>query len=547
MHHAFGHHLRQRYINSSSLFAYLPVNHSYDSVYVRSTDVKRCLMSVESLISRLYPNTYIPIHTVDVSEELLLQSVDHCPSYTVSYNTTNDQFDVLIAADTNYTEVVQRIVSWSGWKSSDFDAANLVMNAYDVYQCSEFVFPPLFDTIDENGTAIEPDFPGRTDYDWLFRPLPHTQAEGGLPFIIDLNNRLTCAQYAPNGPNDPRGTSIGWPIAFEFLTNLRTAATQHMNGGQQSISPALSLYSAHDETLVALWVGMGLLTPASPMNLPDFAASITMELRPPLATATTAVSGVSTDDYVISMKIGAPVGQWLSWTYNMTDVLIPCGTDSNDGSVVMLPNCTIAAFEAYIRSLNGAPGGCCMRVDQFFNEQCDNYTTPTSAMSSDCQLYRKWCPVSSCGVGQYLNEAVVSWSDNTIEDTSQQSCQSLTVISYELSENQRALWLAVGGSVMCGVWIIGLLIYCCMCREKDSGGGYRRSSFESGITGGAGGGGGSGGSACVCRCCGIDCCGSSALNTKINAYDGGGGKDYNNLPSSNSPPLPPITTVPVDG
>ena len=52
------------------------------------------------------------------------------------------------------------------------------------------------------------------------------------------------------------------------------------------------------------------------------------------------------------------------------------------------------------------------------------------------------------------------------EQLNTQVCQGM--INTELSADQRAMWLAVGGGVMAGVFCIGMLVYCCCWREKPS-------------------------------------------------------------------------------
>ncbi len=67
MHKAFGRFLRETYVMGAANgnpqpLAYLPYNYSYSTLNIRSTDVDRCLMSVTSLLSELYPG--IPVCTV---------------------------------------------------------------------------------------------------------------------------------------------------------------------------------------------------------------------------------------------------------------------------------------------------------------------------------------------------------------------------------------------------------------------------------------------------------------------------------------------------
>ncbi len=92
------------------------------------------------------------------------------------------------------------------------------------------------------------------------------------------------------GPSDPRGT-VGWALMAELLAKFQSYA-------RPSPPPQLQLYSAHDTTLVALWSALGLLSPDSRMNTPDFAQSVVFELRPPPVITT------QPGAYLISMKVG---------------------------------------------------------------------------------------------------------------------------------------------------------------------------------------------------------------------------------------------------
>lgn len=66
---ALGKELRTIYVNQTHL---LPSAYEPETMYVRSTDTKRTIESAISILSGLYPQTKIPVHTVPISKDTLL-------------------------------------------------------------------------------------------------------------------------------------------------------------------------------------------------------------------------------------------------------------------------------------------------------------------------------------------------------------------------------------------------------------------------------------------------------------------------------------------
>lgn len=66
---ALGKELRNIYVNQTHL---LPDKYAPETMYIRSTDTKRTIESANSILSGLYPQTKIPVHTVPISEDTLL-------------------------------------------------------------------------------------------------------------------------------------------------------------------------------------------------------------------------------------------------------------------------------------------------------------------------------------------------------------------------------------------------------------------------------------------------------------------------------------------
>ena len=83
---SLGNELRKKYIQQLHL---VHPTYQKQDLYVRSSDVDRCLMSAQHLLQGLYPTSSTspstallpPVHTVPQSEEYLLKGYEHCHRY----------------------------------------------------------------------------------------------------------------------------------------------------------------------------------------------------------------------------------------------------------------------------------------------------------------------------------------------------------------------------------------------------------------------------------------------------------------------------------
>lgn len=87
-HFELGKYIRRRYTN------FLGEKYSSDEVYIRSSDMDRCIMSAQANLAGLYPPRGeqiwepllfwqpVPIHTVPMSEDELLYTFDNCERHT---------------------------------------------------------------------------------------------------------------------------------------------------------------------------------------------------------------------------------------------------------------------------------------------------------------------------------------------------------------------------------------------------------------------------------------------------------------------------------
>lgn len=95
------------------------------------------------------------------------------------------------------------------------------------------------------------------------------------PYLLDnfalmkaFNKKLYWAYWADQNSADLRG-----PVGGELS---RTIAR---NFNASSSSTKLTIYSAHDTTLISLYAALGILQPDSEMLYPYYASSVVFEVR----------------------------------------------------------------------------------------------------------------------------------------------------------------------------------------------------------------------------------------------------------------------------
>ncbi len=55
--------------------------------------------------------------------------VDHNPAYNIEYPAVFAEWDQILS-QSNYTEMINNILMWTGWTAGTFDNANLMWNVY---------------------------------------------------------------------------------------------------------------------------------------------------------------------------------------------------------------------------------------------------------------------------------------------------------------------------------------------------------------------------------------------------------------------------------
>jgi hypothetical protein len=113
---------------------FLPSTHPSDHLYVRSTDVNRCLISVTELLKTFYPSDSIPIHTIPEESDRLLQPTDKCMSYVLNYPTIIHSMET--TSNQLFTSnMIETMKQAAGWK--DIKTSNLITITHDNLICQK--------------------------------------------------------------------------------------------------------------------------------------------------------------------------------------------------------------------------------------------------------------------------------------------------------------------------------------------------------------------------------------------------------------------------
>lgn len=396
-HEAFGRKLRATYIPNSNSF--LPTSApGSDIVYVRSTDVDRCLISAQSLLQGLWPGSRIPIHTILEDTEALLQPSDKCPAYKSNHPAVINRWSRrAIQEIPHILEKLKTITGFSligdnGTKDKttiEVRAGNLISHAVDNTACA------------------------------LTQGLPLDQYFSAdiIATLTNFTKQMYFEQYGMNysGTTDDTIDSRG-PSGAQLIQLLR----QNFEDKTTSLAPnspplrRLSIFSAHDTTLIALASSLGLLRSVNDHLLPPFAASMIFELR--------RKKDVHGDyDYYINMLYGQPkptsdtadLDTADGWEYQIEPMPINCQT-ATSSAPTLSKQCLFNDWSDYVHRTNPTPTptqGCCIRSSGFYEFGCDNYTKPYTELPSECRMYRRICPISSCASNQVMNTATMTCSD----------------------------------------------------------------------------------------------------------------------------------------
>ncbi len=111
------------------------------------------------------------------------------------------------------------------------------------------------------------------------------------------------------------------------------------------------------------------------------------------------------DSYFVNMLYGQPHLVDDAWTYRTHAIAFPC--PESDDSSAPHPHTYQCPFTLFARIATTTPSstyshaGCCIRDDaSYAKHACDAYETPYASLPSECQLWRRTCPQTSCAAGQ---------------------------------------------------------------------------------------------------------------------------------------------------
>jgi len=360
-HKAFGRFLRNKYITEPD-GSFIPSHYDNRKVYVRSTDVDRTLMSVNALFSELYPGAVFPTHTVPAGQDILLQPGDRCPSYAVAQGFVVDDANDR-AVDTFTQQLIDVFAFESGWiDDKSMGPAHIVDWAHDNIVCMR-----------ANNISVPPNL------------------DANFARLQSFTRELFHEMFGERNGNDPRGPTGG-------------ELTRHLAETFQSdkIVP-LSVYSAHDTTLIALYAALGLLgdNKQHPILLPPYASSAIIEVRKKADG-----SRYATMQYGEPVRVnGFPSDSPDGWSYATAPQELVCPSPK--------AQCPIDDLVKFIYKKApefGTDSYCCLRESSFERAGCDKYDSPFEALPTSCQLYRRFCPAVACDAGHVVSARTLTCS-----------------------------------------------------------------------------------------------------------------------------------------
>ncbi|KAI8070403.1 histidine phosphatase superfamily [Gongronella butleri] len=258
-HKALGSHLRDVYVDKTGL---LPKNYKDGALYLRTTSVWRTKESAQSVLQGLYPPEAVPLRSPPV------------PMYTMAGEDTMSPVPTYCPALAAMTEQMATEDAWVAFNASQSDFTTRVGPILG-YPASEFgwqAFGAYFDILSSRHCHKKA-LPCQFD--------PHTGTRQGSKPCADDNDLETATK-------DASFSAWRWPMrdssmAKKYLTlygggffnDLKTELQAVIKNGTKR-GHALSLYSAHDNTVVMLLGAFNASDDA--MLWPPFASNLIFEL-----------------------------------------------------------------------------------------------------------------------------------------------------------------------------------------------------------------------------------------------------------------------------
>ncbi len=229
-HFELGTKLRKKYIEETGL---LPADYHHKSVYVRSTDIDRTLMSAQSLLLGLYPlgsgpniahptiealpGSFqpIPIHTKEATDEDVLLVHTHSPRFQDNFQKHVKNHKIWVEKNNDLKRHYARWSKATGVEIDDLYHLISLGNTLFVYQSNQV-------------------------------PLPKDLSKKDIDQIIDAGKWAFCFMFKP----EPVANAVGRP--------LLGLVVDHLSKAHESNDLKFVLLSGHDSSLLALFSAMGV-------------------------------------------------------------------------------------------------------------------------------------------------------------------------------------------------------------------------------------------------------------------------------------------------
>jgi hypothetical protein len=240
-HYMLGKYLRKRY---SKL---LSKRYSVQEIYVRSSDKNRALQSAASNLAGLYPPSKdqiwnedllwqpVPVHAVPTDDDNLLVVDNPCPTYdTVFLNQTKPIID---AYNQQYADFFAYIRNQSGLKKLDFwDIGDI----YDPLYCES-----------AHGLKLP---------SWTQSIVNKTTGQTVYELIVDLKTIAKNLKYNSDEKAKLTGGFLLGDILERMKNIVASANGKNTTRGKKNEGPTkMVMYSAHDDTLMALLYAMNVI------------------------------------------------------------------------------------------------------------------------------------------------------------------------------------------------------------------------------------------------------------------------------------------------
>ena len=287
---SLGNELRKKYIQQLHL---VHPTYQKQDLYVRSSDVDRCLMSAQHLLQGLYPTSSTspsttllpPVHTVPQSEEYLLKGYEHCHRYRdyVQSTLNSDNVRLSLIAD---TPLFHKMSLLTGIEVT-------VKNV-----------KPITDTIiilDEfakelaASTTTKASYPVRNGAGFKQQNAT-TLTDKDMQRIVELHDTMN---YITKSSRPMSRLMVG-NLLRELLNNI----AQYISGTKNAVGhgvPKLMIYSGHDTTVMGLLAAFGAVD-AHGKSTPPTGSHIEIELLELVP-----IGAIPTHDYYVRIAYNGRV------------------------------------------------------------------------------------------------------------------------------------------------------------------------------------------------------------------------------------------------